>query len=61
MVVAFSSSRLSRLNGLVEMEKFMEELRYIASEIEVKDDVFEIEISCFPLTVINKTREDTNA
>jgi hypothetical protein len=59
MVMAFSSSRLSRLNGLVE--KFMEELRYIASEIETKDDVFEIEISCFPLTIVNKTRKDTNA
>ena len=58
MVMAFSSSGLPKLNGLVD--KFMEELRHIASEVESKDDVFEIEISCFPVTTMKKTKENMN-
>jgi uncharacterized protein (TIGR02147 family) len=58
MVMAFHSSGLSRLNALVE--KFIKDAHHLASEIKTKDDVFEIEISCFPVTTIKQKKEDKN-
>jgi uncharacterized protein (TIGR02147 family) len=58
MVVALDSKRLPRLKMLAD--EFMNELRSLVSEGDTKDDVYQVEISFFPVTTLKKTRGDKN-
>jgi uncharacterized protein (TIGR02147 family) len=58
MVVALDSRRLSRLKMLAD--EFMNELRSLVSEGDTKDDVYQVEISFFPVTTLKKTRGEKN-
>lgn len=54
MVIAVDSKMLARLELLTE--EFMKELRLLASASDPKDDVYQVEISFFPVTTLKKTR-----
>ena len=58
MVIALDSRRLPRLKMMAD--EFMKELRALASESNTKDDVYQMEISFFPVTTLKKTRGDKN-
>ena len=58
MMIAIDSRKLPRLKVLAD--EFMKELRSLASESEPKDDVYQVEISFFPVTTLKKTRGDKN-
>jgi uncharacterized protein (TIGR02147 family) len=58
MVVALDSRRLPRLKMMAD--EFIKELRVLASESNAKDDVYQVEISFFPVTTLKKTRGDTH-
>jgi uncharacterized protein (TIGR02147 family) len=58
MVVALDSRRLPRLKMMAD--EFMKELRALASESNAKDDVYQLEISFFPVTTLKKTKGDKN-
>jgi uncharacterized protein (TIGR02147 family) len=59
MVVAIDSKSLPRLQSLAG--EFMNELRSLISESDSKDDVYQVEISLFPVTTLKKIRGDKNA
>ena len=58
MVVALGSRKLPRLKMLAD--DFMNELRSLVSESDVKDDVYQMEISFFPVTTLKKTKGEKN-
>lgn len=58
MMIAVDSRRLSRLKVLTD--EFMKELRSLVSEDGTKDDVYQVEISFFPVTTLKKTRGEKN-
>lgn len=59
MVVALSSAKLPRLRILAD--EFMDELRSLISEGDANDDVYQVEISFFPITTLKKsTRGEKN-
>ena len=58
MVVALASSKLPRLRMLAD--EFMSELRSLVSEGDANDDVYQVEISLFPVTRLKKTRGEKN-
>jgi transcriptional regulator with XRE-family HTH domain len=58
MVLALDASELSRLRVLAE--EFMEELRSLAAESSKKDDVYQVEVSLFPVTTIKQARGGKN-
>ena len=58
MVVALDSRRLPRLKALAD--EFMKELRSVVSESDTKDDVYQVEISFFPVTAPKKTKGGKN-
>jgi transcriptional regulator with XRE-family HTH domain len=53
VVVALDSKQLSRLHTLAD--EFVRELRTLATESDAKDDVYQVEISLFPVTRLKKT------
>ncbi|HZQ68714.1 MAG TPA: DUF4423 domain-containing protein [Terriglobales bacterium] len=57
MVVAFDSKALPRLHRLAD--EFMRKARALSSDSDVSDDVYELEISFFPVTAL-KTRGGKN-
>jgi uncharacterized protein (TIGR02147 family) len=59
MVVAVDSNSLPRLQRLAD--EFTDELRSLISESASKDDVYQVEISLFPVTTLKKIRGDKNA
>lgn len=58
MMVALDSRSLPRLKVLAD--EFMKELRLLASESETKDDVYQVEISFFPVTALKKNKGEKN-
>jgi uncharacterized protein (TIGR02147 family) len=58
MILALDSKTLPRLRALAE--EFMKDLRSLVSESATSDDVYEVEISFFPVTTLKKTRGDKN-
>jgi uncharacterized protein (TIGR02147 family) len=58
MIVALDSRRLPRLRALAD--EFMKELRSLVSESDGKDDVYQVEISFFPVTTLKKPRGEKN-
>jgi uncharacterized protein (TIGR02147 family) len=58
VVVALDSKRLSKLQALAD--EFVSELRRLATESDAKDDVYQVEISLFPVTTRKKTRGEKN-
>jgi uncharacterized protein (TIGR02147 family) len=56
MVVALDSKKLPQLKMLAD--EFMKELRTLVSESDAKDDVYQLEISFFPVTTLKKNRGD---
>lgn len=58
MVLALDSQKLPRLKMLAD--DFMNELRSLISESDTKDDVYQVEISCFPVTTLKKTTGEKN-
>ena len=58
VVVALDSRRLSRLKRLTD--EFVSELQSLVSESDAKDDVYQVEISFFPVTTLKKTRGEKN-
>jgi len=58
MVFAVDSTRLPRLKMLAD--EFMKELRAQVSEGATKDDVYQVEISLFPVTTLKRTRGEKN-
>jgi uncharacterized protein (TIGR02147 family) len=58
VVVALDSRRLPRLKVLAD--EFVNELRSLVSESDTKDDVYQVEISFFPITTLKKTRGEKN-
>jgi uncharacterized protein (TIGR02147 family) len=58
MVVALDSTKLGRLTMLAE--EFLKELRAAVSENATKDDVYQVEISLFPMTTLKKSRGEKN-
>jgi uncharacterized protein (TIGR02147 family) len=59
VVVAVDSRKLSRLNMLAD--EFMNEVRSLVSESDTKDDVYQAEISLFPITTLKSKRGEKNA
>ena len=55
MVMAFDSAALPRLRRLAEV--FMKKARALASDSDAKDDVYQLEVSFFPVTAKNNTGE----
>jgi len=53
MVLALNSTKLPRLKVLAD--EFMKEIRSLASESDTKDDVYQVEISLFPVTTLKRT------
>ena len=58
VVVALDSRRLPRLQMLAD--EFVNQLRTLLAESESKDDVYQAEISVFPVTTLKKTRGEKN-
>jgi uncharacterized protein (TIGR02147 family) len=58
VVVALDSKRLPRLQALAD--EFVNELRTLATESDAKDDVYQVEISLFPVTTLSRTRGEKN-
>lgn len=58
MMIAVDSRKLPRLKVLTG--EFMKELRSLVSESDTKDDVYQVEISFFPVTTLKKTRGEKN-
>ena len=58
VVVALDSEKLPQLQALAD--EFVSELRTLASESDAKDDVYQVEISLFPVTTLKKTRGEKN-
>ena len=58
VVVALDSKKLPQLQALAD--EFVSELRTLASESDAKDDVYQVEISLFPVTTLKKTRGEKN-
>jgi uncharacterized protein (TIGR02147 family) len=56
MVLAMDSTRLPRLKMLAD--EFMKELRTLVSESDTKDDVYQVEISLFPVTTLRGAKND---
>jgi uncharacterized protein (TIGR02147 family) len=54
MVVALDSKRLPRLKMLAD--EFMNDLRSLVSEGDTKDDVYQVEISFFPVTTLKNKK-----
>ena len=59
MIIALHSAQLSRLKILTG--EFISELRSLAAESASKDDVFQVEVSVFPITTLNQSKGDKNA
>jgi hypothetical protein len=57
-VVALDSEKLPQLQALAH--EFVSELRTLASESDAQDDVYQVEISLFPVTTLKKTRGEKN-
>ena len=58
MIFALDSRKLSRLRVLVE--DFISEMRSLAADGESKDDVYQVEVSLFPVTTLKHTKGETN-
>jgi uncharacterized protein (TIGR02147 family) len=58
MVLAMDSTRLPRLKLLTD--EFIKELRALVSEGDTKNDVYQVEISLFPITTLKRTRGEKN-
>ncbi len=58
MIVALDSTKLSRLKVLAE--DFLSEMRSLAAEGERKDDVYQVEVSLFPVTTLKQIKGETN-
>jgi uncharacterized protein (TIGR02147 family) len=58
MTVAVDSRRLSRFSKLAD--EFMNELRSVVSEGDSEDDVYQAEISFFPVTTLKRKRGEKN-
>ena len=58
MVLALDSRKLPRLKILVD--DLMDDLRSVVAESAAKDDVYQVEISCFPVTTLKKTTGEKN-
>jgi uncharacterized protein (TIGR02147 family) len=58
MVLAVDSTRLPRLRMLAD--EFMKVLRALVSEGDTTDDVYQVEISLFPVTTLKRTRGEKN-
>ncbi len=58
MIVALDSRKFSQLKVLAD--EFMSGMRSLASESENKDDVYQVEISLFPVTTLKQTKGETN-
>jgi len=58
MLMALDSSKLPRLMMLAD--EFPNELRSLSSESAAKDDVYQIELSLFPVTTLKKSKGEKN-
>jgi uncharacterized protein (TIGR02147 family) len=58
MMIAVDSRKLPWLRGLAD--EFMKELRSELAETDTKDDVYQVEISLFPVTTVKKNRGGKN-
>lgn len=58
MIFALDSKKLSRLKVLAE--DFISEMRSLAADGESKDDVYQVEVSLFPVTTLKQTKGETN-
>lgn len=58
VVFALDSRKLPRLKMLAD--EFMKELRSLAAEVDTKDDVYQVEISLFPITILKKAKGEKN-
>jgi uncharacterized protein (TIGR02147 family) len=58
MVVALDSKKLPQFNKLAD--EFMNELISLVSESESRDDVYQVEISLFPITTLKKKTGEIN-
>ena len=58
MVLAVDSTKLPRLKMLTD--EFMKELRALVYEGDTKDDVYQVEISLFPVTTLKRKRGEKN-
>jgi uncharacterized protein (TIGR02147 family) len=58
MVLAVDSTKLPRL--MVLADELMKEIRSLASESDTKDDVYQVEISLFPVTTLKRIRGEKN-
>jgi transcriptional regulator with XRE-family HTH domain len=59
ITVALSSRRLPEIAALVA--KFRRELERIAARDDVRDDVYMVDVSVFPLTTLNRDKETRHA
>jgi len=59
MVVAVDSRTLSRFKSLAD--EFASDVQSLASESKTKDEVYQVEISLFPLTTFRRKTGDKNA
>jgi uncharacterized protein (TIGR02147 family) len=57
-VVAVGSGKLPQLKMMAD--DFMNQLRSLVSESDAKDDVYQVEISFFPVTTLKKTKGEKN-
>jgi uncharacterized protein (TIGR02147 family) len=58
VVIALDSRMLPRLKALAD--EFVNQLQSLVSEGDAKDDVYQVEISFFPITTLKKTRGEKN-
>ena len=58
MIFALDSKKLSRLKVLAE--DFISEMRSLAADGESKDDVYQVEVSLFPVTTLKQIKGETN-
>jgi uncharacterized protein (TIGR02147 family) len=59
IIMSFSTSQLARLAELAD--GLMDQVRTLRRESEPQDDVFQVEISAFPLTTIKQSTRSSNA
>jgi uncharacterized protein (TIGR02147 family) len=59
MIISFTTSQLAQLAQLAD--GLMEQIRSLGRESEPKDDVFQVEVSIFPLTTIKQSTRSSNA
>jgi uncharacterized protein (TIGR02147 family) len=58
MIIALDSAKLTRLATLAD--NFLHDVRSLVSESNSKDDVYQLEISFFPMTTLNNSKGDEN-